>query len=35
VTAEGIEPWPPQSKDDVAAMLIDRIAATLNGETKK
>ena len=22
VTAEGVEPWPPQSKEDVAAMLI-------------
>ncbi len=27
VTAQGIEPWPPQSKEDVAAMLIARIAA--------
>ncbi len=33
VTPEGVEPWPPQSKEDVAAMLIARIAATLNGET--
>ncbi len=32
VTPEGVEPWPPQSKEDVAAMLIARIAATLNGE---
>jgi phosphopantothenoylcysteine decarboxylase/phosphopantothenate--cysteine ligase len=29
VTAKGIEPWPPQSKEDVAAMLIERIAAEL------
>ena len=29
VTAQGIEPWPPQSKEDVAAMLIARIAAEL------
>ena len=29
VTADGIEPWPPQSKEDVAAMLIVRIAAAL------
>jgi phosphopantothenoylcysteine decarboxylase/phosphopantothenate--cysteine ligase len=29
VTAEGIEPWPPQSKQDVAAMLIARIAQEL------
>jgi len=27
VTAKGIEPWPPQTKEDVAAMLIARIAA--------
>jgi phosphopantothenoylcysteine decarboxylase/phosphopantothenate--cysteine ligase len=29
VTASGIEPWPPQSKDDVAVMLVERIAAEL------
>jgi phosphopantothenoylcysteine decarboxylase/phosphopantothenate--cysteine ligase len=29
VTAQGIEPWPPQTKEDVAAMLIARIAAEL------
>jgi phosphopantothenoylcysteine decarboxylase/phosphopantothenate--cysteine ligase len=29
VTAEGIEPWPPQTKQDVAAMLIARIAAEI------
>lgn len=29
VTTRGIEPWPPQSKEDVAAMLIARIAAAL------
>jgi phosphopantothenoylcysteine decarboxylase/phosphopantothenate--cysteine ligase len=33
VTAEGTEPWPPQSKEDVAAMLIARIAKTLEGKT--
>jgi phosphopantothenoylcysteine decarboxylase/phosphopantothenate--cysteine ligase len=33
VTAKGVEPWPPQSKEDVAAMLIARIVTTLNGET--
>src|SRR5476651_1074640 len=27
VTAQGIEPWPPQTKQDVATMLIARIAA--------
>jgi phosphopantothenoylcysteine decarboxylase/phosphopantothenate--cysteine ligase len=26
VRASGVEPWPPQSKDDVAGMLIARIA---------
>lgn len=29
VTAQGIEPWPPQSKDEVAVMLVARIAAEL------
>ena len=29
VSAEGVEPWPPQSKDDVAATLIARIAKEL------
>jgi phosphopantothenoylcysteine decarboxylase/phosphopantothenate--cysteine ligase len=29
VTASGIEPWPPQSKEDVAAMLIARIVTAL------
>ena len=29
VTTQGVEPWPPQSKEDVAAMLIARIAAEL------
>ena len=33
VTTTGIEPWPPQSKEDVAAMLIARIAATFKGAT--
>ncbi len=32
VTDGGIEPWPPQSKEAVAAMLIDHIAAALKGE---
>ena len=31
VTAAGVEAWPPQSKEEVAAMLIDRIAAARNG----
>jgi phosphopantothenoylcysteine decarboxylase/phosphopantothenate--cysteine ligase len=29
VTAKGIEAWPPQTKQDVAAMLIARIAAEI------
>jgi phosphopantothenoylcysteine decarboxylase/phosphopantothenate--cysteine ligase len=29
VTADGIESWPPQSKEDVARALVARIAATL------
>jgi phosphopantothenoylcysteine decarboxylase / phosphopantothenate---cysteine ligase len=29
VTAAGVESWPPQSKDDVARRLIERIAAAL------
>jgi len=29
VSADGVEPWPPQSKEDVATMLIARIAAAL------
>ncbi len=31
VTKAGVEAWPPQSKDDVAAMLIEHIVAALNG----
>ena len=31
VTADGIEPWPTQSKEDVAATLIARIAGVLQG----
>jgi len=29
VTADGVEPWPPQSKEEVAAMLVQRIADEL------
>jgi phosphopantothenoylcysteine decarboxylase/phosphopantothenate--cysteine ligase len=29
ITADGVESWPPQSKDDVARALIDRIATAL------
>jgi phosphopantothenoylcysteine decarboxylase/phosphopantothenate--cysteine ligase len=34
VTAKGVEHWPTQSKDAVAAMLIARIAAVLSGKAK-
>jgi phosphopantothenoylcysteine decarboxylase/phosphopantothenate--cysteine ligase len=33
VTADGIESWPPQSKDEVARALVVRIAAELAGES--
>ncbi len=29
VSAEGVESWPPRSKEDVARALIERIAASL------
>ena len=29
VTAQGVEVWPEQSKDEVARMLVERIAAAL------
>jgi phosphopantothenoylcysteine decarboxylase / phosphopantothenate---cysteine ligase len=31
ITATAIESWPPQSKEAVAAQLVERIAATLRG----
>ncbi len=31
VTAAGVEPWPPQTKEAVATMLVSRIAEALNG----
>jgi len=31
VTTAGVESWPPQSKEEAAAMLIERIAAACNG----
>jgi phosphopantothenoylcysteine decarboxylase / phosphopantothenate---cysteine ligase len=34
VTADGVELWPPRSKDDVARLLVERIAAALT-ETKR
>ena len=32
VTEIGVEPWPLQSKDDVARMLVERIAAALDAK---
>ena len=32
ITGAGVESWPPQSKDAVAAALVARIAAALQGE---
>ena len=32
VTKEGVESWPPQSKDEVARALVARIASSLAGE---
>jgi phosphopantothenoylcysteine decarboxylase/phosphopantothenate--cysteine ligase len=29
ITANGVEDWPPQSKDDVARSLIERVTAAL------
>ena len=34
VTISGVEPWPPQSKEDTATMLIARIASALNGDAR-
>ena len=34
VTAAGVESWPPQSKDDVARRLVERIAAALKDAKK-
>ena len=34
VTADGVEDWPPQSKDDVARALIQRIAAAIQDAPK-
>jgi len=31
ITVAGVEDWPPQSKDNVARMLVERIVATLEG----
>jgi len=34
VTAQGVESWPPQSKDEVARALVARIAAALAGDRR-
>jgi phosphopantothenoylcysteine decarboxylase/phosphopantothenate--cysteine ligase len=34
VTADGVEDWPPQSKEDVARALVARIAAALQGAAR-
>jgi phosphopantothenoylcysteine decarboxylase / phosphopantothenate---cysteine ligase len=34
VRASGAEVWPPQSKDEVAAMLVARIGDVLKGEKR-
>jgi phosphopantothenoylcysteine decarboxylase/phosphopantothenate--cysteine ligase len=31
VTAQGVESWPPQSKEQVARALVARMAETLAG----
>jgi len=31
ISASGVESWPPETKDEVARMLIERIAAALSG----
>jgi phosphopantothenoylcysteine decarboxylase / phosphopantothenate---cysteine ligase len=34
VTASGVESWPPQAKDRVAQLLVERIAAALDGAVR-
>ncbi len=34
ITATAVESWPPQSKDDVARQLVERIAAALQDEKR-
>ena len=31
ITADDVESWPTLTKDEVAARLIDRVAAAING----
>ena len=35
VTAQGVESWPPQSKEDVARMLVARVAQAMDTSTKE
>ena len=34
ITADGVESWPPQSKDEVARALIERVAAVFAGDSQ-
>jgi phosphopantothenoylcysteine decarboxylase/phosphopantothenate--cysteine ligase len=34
ISAGGVEDWPPQSKDDVAHMLVERVIAALEGSKR-
>jgi phosphopantothenoylcysteine decarboxylase/phosphopantothenate--cysteine ligase len=33
ITDAGVDSWPPQSKDEVARRLVERIAAAASGQT--
>jgi hypothetical protein len=33
ITTNGVESWPPQSKEEVARQLVKRIAAAQTGPT--
>jgi phosphopantothenoylcysteine decarboxylase/phosphopantothenate--cysteine ligase len=34
ISSGGVEDWPPQSKDDVARMLVERVGAALEGSKR-
>jgi phosphopantothenoylcysteine decarboxylase/phosphopantothenate--cysteine ligase len=34
ITAEAVDSWPPQSKDDVARALIERVAMELGAPAR-
>jgi phosphopantothenoylcysteine decarboxylase/phosphopantothenate--cysteine ligase len=34
ITAAGVEAWPPQSKDDVARSLVERISTSIRGDKR-